>query len=604
MTLASINIVDNGVAKSSAITGSVAEPRSGRSHEQSEERDHARRPRLHRRPRPHRDPARTRATTVAVTRRPHRRRRPRRRARSDRPEHRSRRPGRPAAPARLPGRARPPGLAGVARRSATCTARDRGGLPLAAVAAYAAGQPGPRGSPAAAGPWRPSPAAARPRAAGRRRPRPPGLPGQPRPPRRLGQHPRPGDRRHHRGHPRPGRRPHRARRRRRPHRHAPGGRHGPGRPPHPGAHRRRPARGPAPRQRLLHSYGITGWQDAIVGATARSATPTTPTCAAAGATDRSPPVSSAPCGGTASAAPSSSPSSSRSAAGADGRTVPGRDREDHAGRRRREPHRRHAQPYLDGCGCRHGANAGHRLRRPRAARVRHRAGRARLPGALPRPRRPRRARGTRRRRGRPHRQRPHRHPPPPRPPPGRPPRRHRPLPRARRHRQHPAAVGRARTADGRADHPLPGRRTRRPGSTRSATCCGPARPVGGQRLAGQQRRPLQGIMWRSTGSPRTATRGLPARGAHRPGHRARRVHGGLGPCEPPGRHRLHRRRKLADLVVLDRDPSRARPRRSAPPGWTRHTSAAFSCTPLPPDPALRPRQHGHRRCRQRPCQRY
>lgn len=98
----------------------------------------------------------------------------------------------------------------------------------------------------------------------------------------------------------------------------------------------------------------------------------------------------------------------------------------------------------------------------RAEEVRHRTGRARFPGALPRARRPRGARGTRRRRGRPHRERPPRHPSPPGTSPGRPPPRRTALPGARRHRQPADAVGRPRTADGRTHPALPRARTRRP----------------------------------------------------------------------------------------------------------------------------------------------
>ena len=54
-----------------------------------------------------------------------------------------------------------------------------------------------RGSSAVAGRWPPSRAARRPRPTSTRSCRPAGLPAQPRPPRRLGQHPGAGDRRHH-----------------------------------------------------------------------------------------------------------------------------------------------------------------------------------------------------------------------------------------------------------------------------------------------------------------------------------------------------------------------------------------------------------------------
>ena len=156
----------------------------------------------------------------------------------------------------------------------------------------------------------------------------------------------------------------------------------------------------------------------------------------------------------------------------------GLDRQDHAGRRRGEPHGRHAQPLpAQGCGCarRRRPTTGCRSSTRGPARLRHRARPPRLPGALPRPRRPGRARGAGRGRGGPHGQRLQRQPPPPRPPPGGPPRRHRPLPHARRHRQHAAAVGRARAADGRARPSRSSARSGRRGSTRSATCSAPAR---------------------------------------------------------------------------------------------------------------------------------
>ena len=97
---------------------------------------------------------------------------------------------------------------------------------------------------------------------------PAGVPAQPRPPRRLGQHPRRCelagiDARH----PRPAGRPDRARRRRPPDRHPARGRDGAGRS---GTARRPPTRSTTPAllagQAYLHSLGVTAWQDAIVGA--------------------------------------------------------------------------------------------------------------------------------------------------------------------------------------------------------------------------------------------------------------------------------------------------------------------------------------------------
>ena len=63
---------------------------------------------------------------------------------------------------------------------------------------------------------------------------------------------------------------------------------------------------------------------------------------------------------------------------------------------------------------------------------------------------------------------------PHRPPPGGPPRRRAAVRRARGRGQRAGALGRARAADGRADHSLPRATSGRPGSTRSATCTGPA----------------------------------------------------------------------------------------------------------------------------------
>ena len=101
-------------------------------------------------------------------------------------------------------------------------------------------------------------------------------------------------------------------------------------------------------------------------------------------------------------------------------------------------------------------------RQPRAAPDRPRragelgpaARRARLPAPLPRDRRPGRAVGARRGRGGAAGERPVGHAPPHRPHPGHPSRRHRALPRARRRRQRPAAVGRPRGPDGHPDDPV------------------------------------------------------------------------------------------------------------------------------------------------------
>ena len=79
----------------------------------------------------------------------------------------------------------------------------------------------------------------------------------------------------------------------------------------------------------------------------------------------------------------------------------------------------------------------------------------RLPGPLPRDRRPGGARGARRRRGGAGGQRPDRRAAPHHPHPGHPSRRHRALPGARRRGERPAALGLPRGPDGRADDPVP-----------------------------------------------------------------------------------------------------------------------------------------------------
>ena len=128
--------------------------------------------------------------------------------RPDRARHRGRRPGRRAPAARLPGRPRPPGHGrhgDAAVRPARHARRPQECLDI--VAAYARGQPRPRVDRRRRlvdGVLRRR--HADPRGARRRRPRPPGLPHQPRRPRPLGQLTRPRARRHRRGHPRPRRR--------------------------------------------------------------------------------------------------------------------------------------------------------------------------------------------------------------------------------------------------------------------------------------------------------------------------------------------------------------------------------------------------------------
>ncbi len=132
------------------------------------------------------------------------------------------------------------------------------------------------------------------------------------------------------------------------------------------------------------------------------------------------------------------------------------EREDHAGRRRGELHRGDggALPRRGRC-----ADAGQRglsfVEPGLLARGRDPPGRARVPGARPRHRRPCGAGVARRRRGRAAGQRPHRQPAPHRAPAGRPPGRRPALPRAGRRREPPVALGSARAADGRAHAAVP-----------------------------------------------------------------------------------------------------------------------------------------------------
>ena len=170
------------------------------------------------------------------------------------------------------------------------------------------------------------------------------------------------------------------------------------------------------------------------------------------------------------------------------RPVPRDHREDHAGRRGRERHRRDARAL------------------PRPLRARHRQPRPLL-------RRRRGAPGRGRRRWTPtasrctctrsataavretldaldgHRPGP---PPPHRPPAAGPPRRRAAVRRARRGREHAGAVGLPRRADGRPDAAVPGGGARRAGSTPSATCTGPA-PGWSRAATGRSRPPTR---WR------------------------------------------------------------------------------------------------------------
>ena len=95
-------------------------------------------------------------------------------------------------------------------------------------------------------------------------PRPAGVPAEQRPPQRLGQHARARAGRHRPRHPRPARRLDRARRRRQPDRHPARGRRDAGAPSvDTSQEEKRAALRDA--QAYLHSWGIVGWQDALVG---------------------------------------------------------------------------------------------------------------------------------------------------------------------------------------------------------------------------------------------------------------------------------------------------------------------------------------------------
>ena len=388
----------------------------------------------------------------------------RRAARAGRSGHRGRRPGRRAAAARLPGRPRPPG---DGRRrpccSATCTtptSAER--VPRRRSRRTPPATPTSSGSSAAAGRWSTSPAA---------RPTRQALDAVV-PDRPVFLTNRDG----HgtwvntaalelagidASHPRPGRRPDRARgrRHRRP---APctRARATARRPAAPGDQRRasmyagsarRPGAALLPRH-----HGLAGRRGRASCSACDDIFAGLPDGRRARATCR--PASSARCGGSATAAPSRSPSSS-SAAPRAGRPLP---------RRRSVKIMQDGvaenftaamlEPYLDRDGC---ATAQLRVSasstRSSCATTStqldaagfqvhfHALGDRAVREALDA------------RRGGPRGQRPQRRPAPPRPPAGRAPRRHPALRRARRGRQHPAAVGRPRAADGRADHPVPRR---------------------------------------------------------------------------------------------------------------------------------------------------
>ena len=120
--------------------------------------------------------------------------------------------------------------------------------------------------------------------------------------------------------------------------------------------------------------------------------------------------------------------------------------------------------------------------------------------------------------------------------------------RAQRHREHAGAVGRARAADGRPDHPVPGPGAGRPAVPVRCPAAG-RRPAGGrQRLGGQQRQPAGGDPRRGEPGPAAGARGAarPTRccPARRSASRRRMAAytAGLGVCEPPGRDRRGRAR--------------------------------------------------------------
>ena len=331
------------------------------------------------------------------------------------------------------------------------------------------------------------------RHADRRRPRqrgagPAGVPAQPRPPRRLGQHPRPRARRARRRHPRPGRRPDRAGRRR-------AARPGPCTRARwtwssalaPATTRRSTTQGFLAGQAYLHSVGVTGWQDAILGDYAGMDDPSDTYLRAAVSGDLTATVVGALWWDRDRGAEQVADLVERRAAYTHGRLRAGSVKVMQDGVAENFTAAMGA-PYLDRCG--HATdNRGHSFVDGRGpAGARRRAGGRGLPGARARDRRPGGPGGAGRLREGPraHRRRPA---PPHRAPAGGPPRRRAAVRRARGDGQHAGAVGLPRRADDRADAALPGCRSgpvavplRRPAPRR--------RPAGrGQRLAGQLARP-------------------------------------------------------------------------------------------------------------------
>ena len=222
-------------------------------------------------------------------------------------------------------------------------------------------------------------------------------------------------------------------------------------------------------QAFLHSLGVTGWQDAIVGAYAGMDDPGPTYLHAAQRGDLTAHVVGA-LWWDRERGDEQVASLRRASRGVHPRAVPGHEREGDAGRRRRERHRRHDRAVP------RPLRARHRQQRPLLRRSRGPASLRRpprrrgLPGPRARHRRPRRPRGPRRVRdgGRVRPAAPHR------PPPAGPPRRRTPLRRARRRRQRAGPLGLPRRPDGRADDALPRRGTQPAGSTRSAPCTAPA----------------------------------------------------------------------------------------------------------------------------------
>ncbi len=156
------------------------------------------------------------------------------------------------------------------------------------------------------------------------------------------------------------------------------------------------------------------------------------------------------------------------------------------------------EPYLD----RHGAVTDNRgllqIDPEGLAIVGAAAGRARVPAALPRDRRPGGPRLAGRGRGRAPGQRDVRHAAAHRPHPGHPPRRHPAVPRARRGGQCPAALGGPRGPDGRADDPVPRRAVAL--AVPVPLACGPPAPSWRWARTGASRARTRSGRWRSRSS--------------------------------------------------------------------------------------------------------